>query len=145
MEITEVRVKLIQNRDDRLKAFCSVTLDDEFVVRDIKIIAGADGYFVAMPSRKMCDHCNQCGEKNHLRARYCNGCGNKLSEKRINKDVKNRMRLHADIAHPINAGCRQRLQGRVIGAFESELELAKQPGYKPVEMDEPDDDFPDDF
>ena len=38
MEITEVRVKLIDNKDDRLKAFCSVTMDNEFVVRDIKVI-----------------------------------------------------------------------------------------------------------
>ena len=41
MEISEVRVKLIENKDDRLKAFCSVTMDNEFVVRDIKIIEGS--------------------------------------------------------------------------------------------------------
>ena len=68
MEITEVRVKLVDNKDDRLKAFCSVTMDNEFVVRDIKIIEGTNGYFVAMPSRKMSDHCDKCGGKNHLRA-----------------------------------------------------------------------------
>ena len=37
MEISEVRVKLVNNKDDRLKAFCSITMDDEFVVRDIKV------------------------------------------------------------------------------------------------------------
>ncbi|MFC1762003.1 SpoVG family protein [Planctomycetota bacterium] len=63
MEITEVRVKLVENEDDRLKAFCSVTLDNEFVVRDIKIIEGGGGHFVAMPSRKMSDHCERCGGK----------------------------------------------------------------------------------
>ena len=61
MEITEVRVKLVSNKDDRLKAFCSITMDNEFVVRDIKIIEGSGGYFVAMPSRKMSDHCEKCG------------------------------------------------------------------------------------
>ena len=40
MEISEVRVKLVSNKDDRLKAFCSITMDNEFVVRDIKIIEG---------------------------------------------------------------------------------------------------------
>ncbi|MBN2592709.1 MAG: septation protein SpoVG family protein, partial [Sedimentisphaerales bacterium] len=38
MKISEVRVKLVSNKDDRLKAFCSITMDNEFVVRDIKVI-----------------------------------------------------------------------------------------------------------
>jgi stage V sporulation protein G len=141
MEISEVRVKLVDNKDDRLKAFCSMTLDNEFVVRDIKIIGGAGGYFVAMPSRKMSDHCERCGGKNHLRAKYCNICGTGLNPDRVKKDTKGRMKLHADIAHPINASCRQRIQESVIAAFEHELELSKQPGYVPVDLDEPDDDI----
>lgn len=140
MEITEVRVKLIDNKDDRLKAFCSVTMDNEFVVRDIKIIEGTNGYFVAMPSRKMSDHCEKCGSKNHLRAKFCNNCGESLPEDRARKDFKGRMKLHADIAHPINASCRQKIQEKVTVAFENELEKSKQPGYKPVEFDEPEDD-----
>jgi len=142
MEISEVRVKLIENKDDRLKAFCSVTMDNEFVVRDIKIIEGTNGYFVAMPSRKMSDHCEKCGGKNHLRARFCNNCGAALPEDRARKDMKGRMKLHADIAHPINADCRKKIQDKVITAFTEELERSKQPGYKPVDMDEPDDEVP---
>jgi stage V sporulation protein G len=139
MEITEVRVKLVDNKDDRLKAFCSITLDNEFVVRDIKIIRGAGGFFVAMPSRKMSDHCEKCGGKNHLRAKYCNNCGAALSENRAKKDFKGRMKLHADIAHPINIECRKRIQEKVTSAFNEEMERSKQPGYKPVDMDTPDD------
>jgi stage V sporulation protein G len=139
MEITEVRVKLVENKDDRLKAFCSITLDNEFVVRDIKIIRGAGGFFVAMPSRKMSDHCEKCGGKNHLRAKYCNNCGAALSENRAKKDFKGRMKLHADIAHPINIECRKRIQEKVTSAFNEEMERSKQPGYKPVDMDTPDD------
>ena len=41
MEITEVRIKLMEDTDDRLQAFCSITLDDCFVVRDLKIIEGS--------------------------------------------------------------------------------------------------------
>ena len=142
MEISEVRVKLINNKDDRLKAFCSVTMDNEFVVRDIKIIEGTNGYFVAMPSRKMSDHCEKCGGKNHLRARFCNNCGASLPEDRAKKDLKGRMKLHADIAHPINTECRQKIQEKVTAAFEEEFEKSKQPGYKPLDMDEPDDEIP---
>ena len=137
MEISEVRVKLIENKDDRLKAFCSVTFDNEFVVRDIKIIEGTSGYFVAMPSRKMSDHCDKCGGKNHLRAKYCNNCGGQLPESRAKEDSKGRMKLHADIAHPINAECRKTIQETIVVAFEEEIEQSMQPGYKPIELDEP--------
>ena len=142
MNITEVRVKLVNNKDDRLKAFCSMTLDNEFVVRDIKIIEGTGGYFVAMPSRKMSDHCEKCGGKNHLRAKFCNNCGASLQENRAKKDIKGRMKLHADIAHPINAECRRKIQEQIIAAYKEEVEKSKQPGYKPPEMDTPDDEVP---
>lgn len=142
MNITEVRVKLIDNKDERLKAFCSMTIDNDFVIRDIKVIEGTSGHFVAMPSRKMSDHCPKCGGKNHLRARFCNNCGASLNEDRAKRDFKGRMKLHADIAHPINAECRQFLQDKIVQAFEEELEKSKLPGYKPVEFDEPDDDVP---
>lgn len=53
VNITEVRIAL--REDDKLKAFASVTFDDCFVVRGLKIIAGNGGMFVAMPSRKKPD------------------------------------------------------------------------------------------
>ncbi len=142
MKITEVRVNLVSNKDTRLKAFCSVTMDNEFVVRDIKVIEGAGGFFVAMPSRKMTDHCGKCGGKNHLRAKFCNNCGAKLPENRARKDFKGRIKLHADIAHPINAECRQRLQEKVSSAFKEEVDKPKQSDYKSVKTDEPEEDVP---
>ena len=140
MEISEVRVKLIDNKDDRLKAFCSLTMDNEFVIRDIKIIEGAKGYFVAMPSRKMSDHCERCGGKNHLRARFCNNCGAKLTGERAKRGFRGRMKLHADIAHPINVECRQKIQDKVTAAYQDEVEKSKSPDYQPVDLDEPFDD-----
>ena len=128
MEISEVRVKLVSNKDDRLKAFCSMTLDNEFVVRDIKIIEGNNGLFVAMPSRKMSDHCQSCGSKNHLKANFCSNCGQKLPSDRLKQDMKGRTKLHADIAHPINAECRDKIQNAIVDAYEQELERSKQPG-----------------
>ena len=138
MEISEVRVKLVANKDDRLKAFCSMTLDNDFVVRDVKVIEGTSGLFVAMPSRKMSDHCSQCGGKNHLRAKFCNNCGATLQENRARQDSKGRMKLHADIAHPINAECRKKIQETIVAAYEEEEEKSKEPGYKPVDLDEDD-------
>ena len=129
MVITEVRIKLMEDNNERLQAFCSVTFDDAFVVRDLKIIEGTKGSFVAMPSRKLTDRCPQCGSKNHLRARHCNQCGGRLDEDRATRDADGRAKLHADIAHPINSACREVIQTAVIRAFQEEKERSKQPGY----------------
>jgi len=127
--ITEVRIKLMEDNNERLQAFCSVTFDDAFVIRDLKIIEGTKGSFVAMPSRKLTDRCPQCGTKNHLRSRFCNHCGCRLNEERAMRDNDGRAKLHADIAHPINSGCRELVQGAVLKAFQDERDRAKQPGY----------------
>jgi stage V sporulation protein G len=127
--ITEVRIKLMEDNNERLQAFCSVTFDDAFVVRDLKIIEGTKGSFVAMPSRKLTDRCHSCGCKNHLRARFCNQCGSKLDEDRATRDADGRAKLHADIAHPINSACREVIQGAVLKAYHEEKERSKQPGY----------------
>ena len=138
MIITEVRVKLCGNQSERVRAFFSVTLDHDFVIRDLKVIDGTNGLFVAMPSRKLADHCPKCGSKNHMRARFCNNCGGPLNENRAGRDAKGRKKLHADIAHPINAECRERLQSAVVDAFDEEFERSKQPGYVPQRLDEDD-------
>ena len=51
MKITDVRIRKIA-KDGKMKAVVSITLDDEFVVHDIKVIEGEKGLFIAMPSRK---------------------------------------------------------------------------------------------
>src|SRR5437016_13154046 len=117
------------NENERLQAFCSVTFDDAYVVRDLKIIEGTKGSFVAMPSRKLTDRCPGCSSKNHLRARFCNQCGTKLDEDRATRDADGRVKLHADIAHPINSACREVIQGAVLKAYQMERERSKQPGY----------------
>lgn len=129
MEITEVRVKLAENNAERLLAFCSITIDGGFVVRDLKLIGGPSGPFVAMPSRKLCGHCKKCSCKNPLKAAFCNQCGNKLNHKDLPRDSEGRVRLYADIAHPINPGCREMLQSRVINEYEAELVRSQDPGY----------------
>jgi stage V sporulation protein G len=129
MKITEVRIKLMENSDDRLRAFCSITFDDCFVVRDLKIIEGTNGPFVAMPSRKLTGHCPHCGAKNHLRASHCNQCGKRLEDSRAIRDPEGRVKLYADIAHPINSECREAIQNRVIAEYTEELRRSEQPGY----------------
>lgn len=52
MKITDIRIRLVNGGSDKLKAVASITIDDELVVHDIKVINGKDGYFLSMPSRK---------------------------------------------------------------------------------------------
>ena len=54
MKITDVRVRKV-TKDGKMKAVVSITIDDEFVVHDIKVIEGEKGLFIAMPSRKSTD------------------------------------------------------------------------------------------
>ncbi len=129
MEITEVRIKLMDDPHDRLQGFCSITFDSCFVIRDLKIIQGTKGSFVAMPSRKLTDRCPKCYTKNHLRALHCNQCGARLHEDRATKDADGRAKLYSDIAHPINSECRDMIQTRVLQAYEEELVRSRLPDY----------------
>ena len=84
MKVTDVRVRRVA-KEGKMKAIVSITLDEEFVVHDIKVIEGEKGLFIAMPSRKAAD-----GE-------------------------------YRDIAHPINSGTRDMIQGIVLERYKESL------------------------
>lgn len=81
MKITDVRVRRIR-KEGKMKAIVSITIDEEFVVHDIKVIEGDKGLFIAMPSKKSAD-----GE-------------------------------YRDIAHPINAESRDRIQSIILDNYQ---------------------------
>ncbi len=126
MKITDVAIQLAPAGQDRLRGFCCITIDGCFVVRDIKIINGPNGLFVAMPSRKIMAACPQCRTKNHLHARFCNQCGAQLPAM---VPAGERVKLHCDVAHPINVDCRQMIEKEILAAFNSEVHRSEQPGY----------------
>lgn len=131
---TAVRIKLMAGDpggNTRLAAFASIVIDGVFVIRDVKVIATDAGPFVAMPSRKLCDHCPWCAKKNHLLAHYCNHCGQPLGSGRVTLDDRGFPRLHADVAHPISRGARDAVQSAVLAAYDEELRLSRLPGYVP--------------
>src|SRR4051794_41849540 len=90
----------MEDNNERLQAFCSVTFDDAFVVRDLKIIEGTKGSFVAMPSRKLTDRCGSGGSKKHLRAPYCNQWGHKADGDRAAPDAPRPAKMHPDTPPP---------------------------------------------
>jgi stage V sporulation protein G len=136
VEITDVRIRLMDGKDEKLRAFACVAFDGCFVVRDIKIIGKPNGLFVAMPSRKLTFSCPQCNTKNHLRSKFCCTCGGRLPATNAAADGRGRAKLYADVVHPITQECRERFQRRILAAFEEELARSRQPGYKPEMLPE---------
>jgi len=128
MEITEVRVFLKDSPDKKLKAYVTVTFDNAFVVRNIKVIEGTSGLFIAMPSRKIKQPCPKCNFKNELRSKYCNQCGTQLPvvTRPVTEVPGVESQEHKDIAHPITQSFRECLQKRILEAYEQEK--AKGPG-----------------
>lgn len=120
IEVTEVRVKLASEDDEKLLGYCSVTLNNAFVIKDLKLIQGDGTPFVAMPSRKITDKCPGCGFKNHLRAKFCNECGSKLNPNRADMDARGRAKLHFDLVHPIRAEVREYMHKKIVEAYEAE-------------------------
>ena len=122
MEITEVRIFLKESPDKKLKAYATVTFDNAFVVRNIKVIEGKTGLFIAMPSRKIKQPCPKCGFKNETRSKYCNQCANSLPvpSRPITTQGADAQSEHKDIAHPITQSFREYLQKRVLEAYEKE-------------------------
>lgn len=126
MKITEVRIfPRTEDSDKKLRAFATLTFDQCFVVRDIKIIDGSKGLFVAMPSRRTKEPCPRCRHRNIVRSRYCAQCGTALESvaakpKSEKDDDAARQSEHRDIAHPITVECREYIQKTVLEAYEKE-------------------------
>lgn len=108
MKITEVRIFPRKEEDKKLKAFVTITIDDCFVVRDLKVIEGSKGLFVAMPSRKI--------------------------ERRREEESGEPGRIdHRDIAHPITQECREYIQRTVLDAYHTQRESREASSSAPKE------------
>jgi stage V sporulation protein G len=128
MKITEVRIKLMENTDDRLRAFCSITFDDCFVIRDLKIIEGTNGPFVAMPSRKLSWPLPTLRCEESSAGLLLQPVRKAFGRERTVRDPEGRVKLYADIAHPINSECREAIQDRVIAEYQDELQRLRATG-----------------
>ena len=124
MDITEVKIFMKEGQDKKLKAYATITFDNAFVVRNVKVIEGNRGLFVAMPSRKLKEPCPKCHFRNTVRSKYCNQCGTALPQSEVKQPVvvddMQRQSEHKDIAHPITAECRDYIQKRVLEAYEQD-------------------------
>lgn len=143
MKITEVRIFPTESKDGKLKAFATMTFDDWFVVRNVKVIQGNSGLFVAMPSRKAMDSCPKCRFKNVVGSKYCNQCGAQLEQKQVSQEETSEARgAHMDIAHPISQECRVYIQDKILEAYNKEHSEPKAPGEAPSSPEAPKEDAP---
>ncbi len=130
MKITEVRIFPTESKDGKLKAFATMTFDDWFVVRNVKIIQGNSGLFVAMPSRKAMVSCPKCRFKNAIGSKYCNQCGSEMGHSNVAESGDmaggeahgEKQAGHMDIAHPITQECREYIQEQILNAYKKEGE-----------------------
>ena len=83
MQITDVRVRKV-TKEGKMKAVVSITIDNEFVVHDIKVIDGEKGLFIAMPSRKAAD-----GEYRDIAHPI-----NSNTRERLQRSLRNTRKLH---------------------------------------------------
>lgn len=130
MEITEIRIFPKEGQDKKLKAYATVTFDNVFVVRNIKVIQGANGIFIAMPSRKMKSPCPKCHFKNEVGSKFCNQCGASLPSSAAHahtghgpatdEEGSDAKAEHRDIAHPITQQFRDYLQKAILDSYAKE-------------------------
>ncbi len=130
-DITEIRVKLVGDRDGKLLAFVSLTIKDAFVVRDIRVVkvhrSGSTHLHVAMPSRLVTDHCESewCHFKNGRLSRFCGGCGARLNPHRTEQSDGLWPKIYTDVACPISTDCRKLVEDLVVKAYYKELDYAR--------------------
>lgn len=127
MEITEVRIFSKESSNNKLKAYATITIDNAFVVRNIKVIEGKLGLFIAMPSRKIKEPCPKCNHKNVVHSKFCNECGSQIPvsiQPSVSQDSDQthdlRQSEHKDIAHPITVQAREYIQKKILDAYQAE-------------------------
>lgn len=116
MEVAVTTVRPPDQNGSSLRAYCTLVLDNELVLQDVKLIAGNSGLFVCMPAKKVTEKCGQCGAKNPLLANYCSTCGHKFAAPSDRSS-----KLFFDVVYPINAECRKKITEAVLGAYNKEL------------------------
>jgi len=100
MEVTNVNISL-KNTEGTLRAYATVTFDNEFVVKDIKVKETEKGLAMSMPHRKI-----------------------KLKEEVDETDPEVRAKLYKDIAHPINSSAREKIEKAIFAKYEEEVKKA---------------------
>lgn len=112
MKITEISVKPTQNPHEGVLAYCKLVFDNELAVKDIKIMDVRGRVFIAMPAKKITQHCTECGHKNALIDHFCASCG---IAREVAQDVE---RCFQDLTHPINPSFRAYVEETIMEEYD---------------------------
>lgn len=127
MEVTHVQVTLAKERPSNVLAYCSVELDKQLVIHDLRVIKTSFKMIVAMPSRTLKARCPFCRKRNSIQARFCNECGVRLPITRGFRDSSGRTRVEVDVAHPITSAMRFQIERAVLDAYVREQDNSSRP------------------
>ena len=125
-EITGVKMDLCNDPASKLLAYADIELDNCLVIHGLRIINNSGELYVAMPSRRITDHCFRCRGKNARVARWCNWCGADMGTHDNEQEMPGR--LFFDVVHPINSDCRSRICGAVLAAYKREVDASHSSG-----------------
>lgn len=100
-------------------AFCTLLVGG-LVIHDVKLLSSKSKkrYLVAMPNKRMTARCRNCNEKNHLKANYCNGCGDPFGPVPVEVDETGREQVYIDLVHPADQEARAAVHAAVVEAYE---------------------------
>ena len=128
MNVTGVRIHLEKHFE--LKAYATVELDGEFVVRQVKVIQKNGKLSVYFPSRKQTTPCPKCRHPVPITDEFCGRCSEdqgpqepRLEELRnwLRLEPSERLSVHMEVAHPVTKECRQEIERVVLEAYRREL------------------------
>ncbi|MFH1422009.1 MAG: zinc ribbon domain-containing protein, partial [Planctomycetota bacterium] len=116
IEVTQINVTPVE-RAGRLCAVCELVINRVFIIKEIKIISTKYGNIVRLPEKEVVMSCPYCKNRNHLRARFCNACGAKLTngkkEKKINTPLS---QFFYPVVFPMSVECREYISNVVLSA-----------------------------
>lgn len=114
--VTDVRLDL---GSYPVLAYADITLNDGFVVHGLRLVhINSERMLVCMPSRPYQFSCESCSHRNSVANKFCGHCGCKVAQNKTE-------RIYMDVAHPINADVRKRIEESVIDAYNNVMNSQK--------------------
>lgn len=132
MNITDIQINLTDEeirQKDHVQAFVRIVFDDNFAVRDLKVMEDNGFIWLGMPSRKLWSPCPSCRRKVDIAGNYCSNCGMRFKiPDSINK------RSYVDIAHPVNKEFRHTLDVAIASAYNKLVDSSSQLKVRPIDV-----------
>lgn len=117
LEITDIRMVREEKNSSRnaVIAYVTITLNDQFLIKNIRLIRHSDRLVIGMPNREKIRDCPHCSIRNAQSNRYCHQCGTPLEKVKIDYSA------YVDIVHPTKQTFREYLERVIIEEYKRQL------------------------